>query len=136
MFSRLQPGVSANGKCFMVDAHKSKTSMMSILPSTITLRPRQYAMSISGLPHGFMRIACDIPWDSPVVNYTQHGISHGIVSTSHGIYQGIVSISHDILRYRINIPRGIQFPIGYRSCLLYTSPSPRDLSTSRMPSSA
>ena len=25
---------------------------------------------------------------------------------------------------------------GYRACLLYTSPSPRDLSTSRMPSSA
>ena len=27
-------------------------------------------------------------------------------------------------------------PIGKNSCLLYTSPSPRDLSTSRMPSSA
>ena len=26
--------------------------------------------------------------------------------------------------------------IGYKDCLLYTSPSPRDLSTSRMPSSA
>mgnify|MGYP003323671880 CR=1 FL=1 len=25
---------------------------------------------------------------------------------------------------------------GYKDCLLYTSPSPRDLSTSRMPSSA
>ena len=25
---------------------------------------------------------------------------------------------------------------GYKTCLLYTSPSPRDLSTSRMPSSA
>ena len=25
---------------------------------------------------------------------------------------------------------------GYQTCLLYTSPSPRDLSTSRMPSSA
>ena len=25
---------------------------------------------------------------------------------------------------------------GYNTCLLYTSPSPRDLSTSRMPSSA
>ena len=25
---------------------------------------------------------------------------------------------------------------AYKSCLLYTSPSPRDLSTSRMPSSA
>ena len=27
-------------------------------------------------------------------------------------------------------------PDGYYRCLLYTSPSPRDLSTSRMPSSA
>ena len=27
-------------------------------------------------------------------------------------------------------------PAGVNSCLLYTSPSPRDLSTSRMPSSA
>ena len=26
--------------------------------------------------------------------------------------------------------------MGYNTCLLYTSPSPRDLSTSRMPSSA
>ena len=30
----------------------------------------------------------------------------------------------------------IAFPIRATSCLLYTSPSPRDLSTSRMPSSA
>ena len=29
-----------------------------------------------------------------------------------------------------------QFGVGFYSCLLYTSPSPRDLSTSRMPSSA
>ena len=29
-----------------------------------------------------------------------------------------------------------QRPVGYFNCLLYTSPSPRDLSTSRMPSSA
>ena len=32
--------------------------------------------------------------------------------------------------------RGIENPIGIKCCLLYTSPSPRDLSTSRMPSSA
>ena len=32
-----------------------------------------------------------------------------------------------------SIERGLQYLI---SCLLYTSPSPRDLSTSRMPSSA
>ena len=29
-----------------------------------------------------------------------------------------------------------QLPTKYDTCLLYTSPSPRDLSTSRMPSSA
>ena len=28
------------------------------------------------------------------------------------------------------------FEVGFGTCLLYTSPSPRDLSTSRMPSSA
>eukprot|EP00829_Urostomides_striatus_P015165 TRINITY_DN4698_c0_g1_i1.p4 TRINITY_DN4698_c0_g1~~TRINITY_DN4698_c0_g1_i1.p4 ORF type:complete len:110 (-),score=48.27 TRINITY_DN4698_c0_g1_i1:10-315(-) len=32
--------------------------------------------------------------------------------------------------------RNIAIPAGSNSCLLYTSPSPRDLSTSRMPSSA
>ena len=38
--------------------------------------------------------------------------------------------------YRILAPHGsFYFHIDY-SCLLYTSPSPRDLSTSRMPSSA
>ena len=31
---------------------------------------------------------------------------------------------------------GIQTRVGFPVCLLYTSPSPRDLSTSRMPSSA
>ena len=36
----------------------------------------------------------------------------------------------------LGMPAGV-FPIaGVMACLLYTSPSPRDLSTSRMPSSA
>ena len=34
-----------------------------------------------------------------------------------------------------HLPERLEIP-GYVSCLLYTSPSPRDLSTSRMPSSA
>ena len=34
---------------------------------------------------------------------------------------------------RASAQRGLKV---YRDCLLYTSPSPRDLSTSRMPSSA
>ena len=35
-----------------------------------------------------------------------------------------------------NVPWLVPVQGHYRSCLLYTSPSPRDLSTSRMPSSA
>ena len=31
---------------------------------------------------------------------------------------------------------GYEYKENFRTCLLYTSPSPRDLSTSRMPSSA
>ena len=40
-----------------------------------------------------------------------------------------------ILYNKSNIP-GRPESIGVQTCLLYTSPSPRDLSTSRMPSSA
>ena len=48
------------------------------------------------------------------------------------------TISGDLVLLESVYPRG--FAAGstrrYRACLLYTSPSPRDLSTSRMPSSA
>ena len=50
------------------------------------------------------------------------------------------TICHD---YIVNTQKAIPAPLNYRgfpksvcTCLLYTSPSPRDLSTSRMPSSA
>ena len=33
-------------------------------------------------------------------------------------------------------PKDNNTPVLFETCLLYTSPSPRDLSTSRMPSSA
>ena len=36
----------------------------------------------------------------------------------------------------ISIISAFKFIIGYKSCLLYTSPSPRDRTRSRMPSSA
>ena len=34
------------------------------------------------------------------------------------------------------VPEGVEGRVPFKGCLLYTSPSPRDLSTSRMPSSA
>ena len=45
----------------------------------------------------------------------------------------------EILKYAFHPDIKFLLPTGnppYKSCLLYTSPSPRDLSTSRMPSSA
>ena len=52
-------------------------------------------------------------------------------------------IFSDVYRFHNGFPIGLKgapdvplIPIYYGFCLLYTSPSPRDLSTSRMPSSA
>ena len=43
----------------------------------------------------------------------------------------------ELLRADLDAGTGpFSFSAQYRCCLLYTSPSPRDLSTSRMPSSA
>ena len=55
-----------------------------------------------------------------------------------GFYLGIVTFGLDALQMLVAFA---VTQIGYvfnknKTCLLYTSPSPRDLSTSRMPSSA
>ena len=38
--------------------------------------------------------------------------------------------------YRFQYQNGAAYEFRYRACLLYTSPSPRDATLSRMPSSA
>ena len=48
----------------------------------------------------------------------------------------VLEKSVEIMRTRIEAFGDVQEPEISISCLLYTSPSPRDLSTSRMPSSA
>ena len=50
------------------------------------------------------------------------------------IFLAMPSISHTDMQRVFNTVQ--RFSCGVRTCLLYTSPSPRDLSTSRMPSSA
>ena len=55
------------------------------------------------------------------------------IDWSNGVLSALTSITDPYL----NIFRGIIPPIGgFDICLLYTSPSPRDLVLSRMPSSA
>ena len=62
-----------------------------------------------------------------------------LVGTSHHasfvIRPGHGTLSVGFCSYRICILMGVERAAG-GGCLLYTSPSPRDLSTSRMPSSA
>ena len=50
-------------------------------------------------------------------------------------YDGTRAIDGGAAEFREGIASGGE-AIKFRCCLLYTSPSPRDLSTSRMPSSA
>ena len=57
----------------------------------------------------------------------KHGISGAPVVDGHGALVGILS-KRDCLK--------VAFRAGYHHCLLYTSPSPRDRTRSRMPSSA
>ena len=42
----------------------------------------------------------------------------------------------DQVRVAMTLDRGIEIPADAKACLLYTSPSPRDRTRSRMPSSA
>ena len=61
------------------------------------------------------------------------------VSKSFGGVKANVDISMNVEKGRIVGligPNGSGKTTLFNSCLLYTSPSPRDLSTSRMPSSA
>ena len=52
------------------------------------------------------------------------------------MYEYNAKVTHVVDGDTIDLSIDLGFDIWYNSCLLYTSPSPRDLSTSRMQSSA
>ena len=68
------------------------------------------------------------------------------VANKTGVYNDLVNVSFDegymnLVTSDLEIPKDILLRLDSyyeerKACLLYTSPSPRDLSTSRMPSSA
>ena len=59
-----------------------------------------------------------------------------IISFKNDLMPTISSLRECLICNNIGKQFGLKFPLHLKICLLYTSPSPRDLSTSRMPSSA
>ena len=83
-----------------------------------------------------------LPPDQPVIEafldtlWTEHGLSENTLSAYRN---DLLGLSKWLSKMTVNITEArrdhLLDYLSYR-CLLYTSPSPRDLSTSRMPSSA
>ena len=61
---------------------------------------------------------------------TVTGLLIALLSRGHVLLEGVPGVAKTLL------VRAFSTALGLDTCLLYTSPSPRDLSTSRMPSSA
>ena len=68
------------------------------------------------------------------IMYDSNGIGLAAPQVNQTIRLIVVDVSEDRDSPRVFVNPKIMQPSG--RCLLYTSPSPRDLSTSRMPSSA
>ena len=66
------------------------------------------------------------------------GVGSSVLEISHRSkdFDAIIEDANVRLRRVLNIPDNYEVLFLQGGCLLYTSPSPRDLSTSRMPSSA
>ena len=71
----------------------------------------------------------------PLIGDDEHGWSdNGVFNFEGGCYAKVIRLDRDAEPVIWNTTR--TFGTLLENCLLYTSPSPRDLSTSRMPSSA
>ena len=77
-----------------------------------------------------------IPWVLLNTLFKHQGSSHISASAKYPCSCVLQLLSHKTLSRKTSHDAFLMKPAIPTSCLLYTSPSPRDLSTSRMPSSA
>ena len=73
------------------------------------------------------------PFELPDLGYDHDALEPYIDARTRGIHHGK---HHAAYTNNLNAALADHSDFHGHSCLLYTSPSPRDLSTSRMPSSA
>ena len=72
---------------------------------------------------------------SPVCSTTRSAIITGTMQTTHGLHRHRTMLKKPLPAGVFTLPSLLK-EAGYLTCLLYTSPSPRDKTVSRMPSSA
>ena len=91
---------------------------------------------LSLMPQGTETLLADGLSDSPRPDATIVGVVDGPGGNGYWVVSADGSV--EVVGTRIVPPMGASEPITdrVRSCLLYTSPSPRDRTRSRMPSSA
>ena len=91
------------------------------------------SLKLNNLSHVIFNIGKDISQKSPVIigfaEVENRYVLEELISTNL-----LTNIDYDIIHENSPDKRGID--VGLLYCLLYTSPSPRDGATSRMPSSA
>ena len=75
----------------------------------------------------------DAEWMRPIYEFL--GLTVGVVNSNQNITDKINAYKCDVI-YATNNELGFDYLRDNMACLLYTSPSPRDLLKSRMPSSA
>ena len=108
----------------------------AVLHATLHANPRGTLEATMGRCfYGCNDVARDLTdlfhlWQSKILQFFQLGLvdAHDVVPAIHG-RQVVVHIT-------TFAKVGVKGAVLIKACLLYTSPSPRDLSTSRMPSSA
>ena len=112
-------------------------------------------MAFVGPAIGVTQISYDITTGIATVGtgITAHGLLAGskvkLAGAGQTVYNGVFVVQENVGLSTFTVNLGVStvsaptlsgtvfgFPGGYSSCLLYTSPSPRDISGSRMPSSA
>ena len=98
------------------------------IPVTISKNIKKY--------DGFLALGCVIKGETPHFDFISSASTQAIMSlaidSKKPIGNGIITC----LNMKQAKARGRKGEEAAKACLLYTSPSPRDLSTSRMPSSA
>ena len=75
-------------------------------------------------------------YDVVVVGAGGSGLRATVGAVENGYKTACISKVFPTRSHTVAAQGGISAALGNMGCLLYTSPSPRDLSTSRMPSSA